>query len=360
MINYYQPWLLPFLGLDRHETAPHIRRYYYFSFEDGLWDFLEKEREKGTIPLGSVILIPDFYCVDVINNITHHGYVCELYPLDSNFQISEKELVQKVKNTKARMLFIFHVCGITSTVLSESLCRKLPEEVLIIEDAVNRLVNPSSIRLFDDRHIVMDSLRKVTPLPGSFMYGPPSLLNEPQTNRWFTWYTLVATMYFIVFRLVFSLAILLYIPALVVWAHSVLLQLYDDLIGDSVQGHRGLPFIPFVFDHINFTKVTRMKTNQVRAYEEALIPFIQRHKDVLYKVTIDEEDYGKLRVYPLGLRRSPDEKLIEYLHEQDCLVWFGFPDAPWSQDHSVLQLPLGFHITQKDITHIVDSLEQYL
>ncbi|MCR4326422.1 MAG: hypothetical protein NUV52_02085, partial [Candidatus Roizmanbacteria bacterium] len=269
MINYYQPWLWPFLGLDRHEAPPHIRRYYYFSFEDGLWDFLEKQREKGAIPLGSMILIPDFYCIDVINNITHHGYVCELYPVDSHFQISEKELLQRVSKTKARILVVFHVGGITSTVLNESLCKKLPEEVIIIEDGVHRLINPSSVRLIDDRHMLIDSLRKTTPLPGSFMYGPPRLLNEPQTHQWFTWYTLVSTMYFIVFRFMFSVAMLLSIPALVVWAHNVLLQLHDDLIGDSVQGHRGLPGIPFIFDHINFAKVSRMKINQVRAYEEA-------------------------------------------------------------------------------------------
>ncbi|MCR4326441.1 MAG: hypothetical protein NUV52_02180, partial [Candidatus Roizmanbacteria bacterium] len=124
--------------------------------------------------------------------------------------------------------------------------------------------------------------------------------------------------------------------------------------------HRGLPGIPFIFDHINFAKVSRMKINQVRAYEEALTPLIQDHKQVLYKVKIDEEDYGKLRVYPLGFKRPPDERFIEYLHEQDCIVWFGFPDSPWSKNKSVLFLPLGFHITQKDIHRVVDAIEQYI
>lgn len=360
MINYYQPWLLPFLGLDRHEAPPHIRRYYYYSFEDGLWDFLELQNKKGNIPLGSTILIPNFYCADVIDNIVSHGYVCELYPVDADFQIGEKELLRWVKKTKARIVFIFHVCGITSNVLSESFCKHLADDVIIIEDSVHRLVSPSSIRLLDDRHIVMDSLRKVTPLPGSFMYGSPTMLGEPQTNQWFTWYTLASTMYFIAFRFVFSLAMLLYIPALVIWAHNVLLQLHDDLIGDSMRGHRGLPFIPFLFDHINFSKVSRMKVNQVRAYQEALVLLIQRHKDILYAININEEDYGKLRVYPLGFKQAPDERLIEYLHEQDCIVWFGFPDAVWSKKQSVLFLPLGFHITQKDIRVLADALERYL
>lgn len=89
--NYYQPWLFPFLSLRKRYVPDGITRYTYHSFEDGLWDLLQ---HRG-VARGAVILVPDFYCMDVISNIQNHGYTVVMYPLNKQFQIRPATLIPR-------------------------------------------------------------------------------------------------------------------------------------------------------------------------------------------------------------------------------------------------------------------------
>ncbi len=199
-INYYQPWLRPFLQSRKNSLPPGIKSYYYYSFEDGLWDVLANKFPPGR---QLTCLVPDFYCLDVVNNLTARGHKIVFYPLDKHFQISGPKLGIYINRYQPEVVVVFHPCGITAKCLQQpDWNQDLPRESVIIEDWVHRLVNPEEIKLTDDRHIVIDSLRKVSPLPGSRIFGSERALNFSQAeNSHFNLYVARSLSLYILFRL---------------------------------------------------------------------------------------------------------------------------------------------------------------
>lgn len=353
MINYYQPFLLPFLRTTPYTLPHHLKRYYYFSWEDGLWDLLEKKN----VPRGSTILIPNFYCIDVVENIKNHGYHPVFYTLDNFFQIEHKQFRAIVEKEQPSVIFVFHACGLTSNLFKETAwMSSANNETIIIEDCVHRLVDPDDIQLLHPNHVVMDSLRKDSPLPGSFMYASPEFLSFDQGGRILTWYFLSSSVLYIYFRFVLTLSAILHISRLTSYAHTHILKAHDDIIGDSTKPHKGLFWIPWVHRFIHFKKVKNLKKKQVKYYIQRLpqsaIP------ESYYSITIPEEEYQHLHVYPLGINLPAEtcKKLEASLHAKGIIVWCKFPDAPWSKDKAVLFLPLGFHIQKKDINYICQEI----
>ena len=168
MINYYQPWLYPFLKFSKTPLSVKAGRFFYHSFEDALWDLLNKKK----VPKGSLFLIPDFYCGDVLANIKLHGYKFILYSLDKHFRIKTKVFSKILKKYRPAVVVVFHAAGITSELMTDlSWTKMLGERTLLIEDCVHRVVNPANLKFISDNHFIIDSLRKISPLYGSCIYG---------------------------------------------------------------------------------------------------------------------------------------------------------------------------------------------
>ncbi len=352
MINYYQPFILPFLQLKKYTVPSLIQQLYYHSFEDALWDLIRNKN----IPKSSVFLIPDFYCVDVLNNITGHGFKVVLYKLNKHFQPDLIQFNTLIKEHNPAIIFIFHACGITSNLLIDrQWMNTIPEETIIIEDAVHRLVNPEEITLHKKNHIIIDSLRKVSPLPGSFLYGRKEFINYTVPRKLISRYTLSSTLLFIVFKVSLSIGMLFKIQKTVIFAHTRILQVHDDIIGDSWQSYAGLPVIPFIHAHINFKKIEKVKEKQVELYNK--VTFEKQNRSA-YHVQIPKDDFKNLHVYPLGWNEKPDTELINTLHSKGIGIWFKFPDSEWSNDKGVLFLPLGFHTTTNDIYSLANAVCQ--
>jgi len=363
MINYYQPFLLPFLHFKPYRLPTGIHRHYYLSWEDALWDLLIQKN----IPKGSTVLIPDFYCMDVVENIKNHGYSPVFYPLNDHFQIDPTSFAQMVQQKKPKIIIIFHACGITSALVHDiSWLSSIDNSAIILEDCVHRLLDPTKVKLIHTNHVVMDSLRKDSPLPGSFIYGSDNFLSyQPKTNSIFSRYYLQSTFYFILFRMVFVCSVLGSVSSMAKFAHEVLLKRHDDIIGDSLLSHRGLPFISLIHRFINFQKVKDKKIEQVNFYSRLLSENTLRHPDPakagegspFYSPSIPQSDYQHLHVYPLGIRGELPENLLSNLHKKGIIVWNKFPDSPWSRYRQILFLPLGFHISKRDIEFIAKSLK---
>src|SRR5512141_2170199 len=117
LVNYYQPWLLPFLTMRANYWPSNIKSYYYHSFEDGLWDVIDNKFPKGK---QLTVLVPDFYCKDVVDNILIRGHRVVYYPLDRNFQISNDKFTEFVKTYRPDIVIIFNACGITSNLMKKT------------------------------------------------------------------------------------------------------------------------------------------------------------------------------------------------------------------------------------------------
>lgn len=355
MINYYQPYLLPFLGFQKSTISKGIKRYYYHSFEDGLWDLLEKR----SIPKRSVVLIPDFYCTDVLLNIKLHGYSYQLYPLDKNFQVNQKTIQKYIKKYNPKMLILFHACGITSMLIkNKKWLTTIAQDMIILEDCVHLVVKPNKVHIIHDNHYLIDSLRKVSPLCGSFLYGTHNgMCFEQKNHTSVSTYQMKSFFWFFIFRSLFILGNMTNNAHLVRFSHQVLKK-HDDVIGDSPNAHRGFFLFSLFFDWFHFKKIEMLKTKQVNHYQIQLKPLFLKNS-LFYPIRIPQDDYRKLHVYPLGFQRRPDHRLIQHLHNHDCIVWYKFEDSPWSRSRGVLFLPLGFHMDKNSIIKLSQTLISY-
>ncbi len=275
------------------------------------------------------------------------------YPVDAHFQTPVRILNKCIQIYRPSAIIIFHAAGIPSTVLqSASWQQHLPKETIVIEDCVHRLINPSRIHLYSDAHYAIDSLLKVSPLPGSFLYSTTTSRYNPQSHSYVNRYVLHSTGYYILFRILYTLGTFIKSPRIIRFSHTRVLKRHDDIIGDRDTSSRGMPWIIPATHLFNFQKIEQRKEEQVKIYDRLLSHLTKP----FYKIHIPTKEYKHLHVYPLGFNESPDEELIRYLHRHGIVVWYKFPDSPWSKRRGVLFLPLGFHIQKQHIQHIAGRL----
>ncbi|MFZ2025514.1 MAG: hypothetical protein WAV51_04480 [Microgenomates group bacterium] len=351
MIEHYQPFLFPFLS--SRVSLPNVftKRYYYWSWEDGLWDLLQKKQ----IEKGSTILLPDFYCTDVINNMRSHGYIVAFYKLDKHFQIKKQALLRSVQRHHPAVVIIFHAAGIASTVIGTlSVIQKITKKALLIEDCVQQLLDPQTVKPVNEKHFLMDSLRKVTPLYGSFLYGTKKGMQFSQTKRFWSMYTIHTTLLYMLFRMVLVASYVLNKPSIAVFAHKKILKNHDDIMGDTV-AHRGIWGIAWVSQWLNREAVERVKREQTKIYEHMFKPLYTKSSP-FYRIMMKRSNYGKLHVYPVGLKKKMDGTLLSYLKRKNIVVWSKFPDSKWSTTRDILFFPLGFHMNKEKIKRITKAL----
>ena len=299
--------------------------------------------------------MPNFYCLDVVKNIREHGYRVELYPLDNNFQIAPKRFMKLYRDMCPSVVILFAASGITSN-LSENkaVIKKMTEHSLIISDYVHRIIDPQQVTFLSRRHIVIDSIRKNTPLPGSFVYLTQDLAQELEAPSLRTIpYVLLVSLRYLYYRTLLSIAAHLHNTSLVTYADVVALKAHDDLVGDSQLGNAGLPWVPHIHRHLNLKKIKRTKKSQVKTYLTLLNPLLSRIPGMEVPA-IKESDLGELRALPLIATGKLAKKVERALTPLN--VWAIFPDSPWSLNKRVFFLPLGFHIKPDDQRTIVDSL----
>lgn len=357
MLTYYQPFLLPFLHWNTYRVPKDVTQTYFLSFEDALWELLKAIN----IPKNSTILIPNFYCMDVVHNIRSHGYIPVFYPLNDQFQTSIQSVRSAISKHKPRAIILFHACGISNTIITNPTYKTLfSKKYIVIEDSVHRLVNPSRIKIIHPNHFILDSVRKVSPLSGSFLYSTRTedLHFTFHFTKEFS-YRLWTRIYFLLFRLVFSAGVILRSFSLVTFAHTHILKLHDDIVGDNNVGHKGNWLHKYFHRHIHFPKIETKKYQQVKIYESKLKNIFANNSS-WYQICIPKIDKKYLHVYPIGYKFKTSKQII---HMQDVLrahripVWFKFLDAPWSKNRAVLFLPLGFHISNKEIRQICSLLQ---
>lgn len=345
MINYYQPFLFPFIQTTPHRQPLGLKTYYYHSFEDALWDFLDHKFPGRKLRF----LVPDFYCSDVLDNIKSRGHEYIYYQLDQDFQIAPSQFQKYLWLNQPDIVIIFHACGITSNLLKNlTWLSDFPKTSLIIEDSVHKLVNPQQVKLVNTRHFVIDSLRKVSPLPGSRIFGLPNGLDFiPSQSSFISSYFLSSFFLFLLFKITLSIGFVVNSASLVSFAHNQILKAHDNIIGDSLHPQTGLSSMKPFISRLNYAKVAKLKNHQVSLYRKYFKEVFNLPN--FYNVQIPQSDFGHLHVFPLGVLTSSLPELTDYLHARNIPVWFKFTDTPWSQRRGVIFLPLGFHISDHDI-----------
>lgn len=342
MVPIYPVGFRNYFSWKKRETPPTIGYAFYLSWEDGLWSLLEAYQ----IPNGSKILIPEFYCMDVVENMKAHDLVPVWYPVDRNFQTDPKIFASYLQKHSPAVVVIFHAVGITNTLFDVFALWKLslPKDTLLIEDAVHRVVNPRHIHLLTNRHFIMDSLRKVVPGMGSRMFG-----NIPKIKK----HSLQAIPYQLSvywWWLVFQFFIHIRLSA---FAERAMQAGYEK-IGDSFYGATGWSIFRKLADHIDYDFIYKTKEKQVQRYKKLFSGIFA--KKIFFPIDFPQEDQKHLRGFPLGIYKDHKEKIIQRIRTK-LLLRLELEGSPWTKKYGVIYLPLGPHISYKDQQNIASLLQ---
>ena len=320
----------------------------YLSFEDALWDFLRHK-----ITPGSTLLFPDFFCVDVWENCKNHGYLVETYPVNERFEASIRFLEERISQYSPSVVFIFHPFGIDQTPTLEYLASYYPG--YIIEDCVHCILELNKLIFLSDKHIIIDSIRKLTPLPGSYIYAKKGTLDyTPQIqtvdtlrdkqlalNFWNEFQILLDTRDF-------SKAMLAY----------ELLNSGDNLIGDSSLSITLNTNLELSRNDLNLPLIQAVRVEQVRLYEDYLADILTDTRFVLPRPYC-ELDILNLAFYPIILISDYAFLLKEYLLQNEIQTFVEFSDCPWAINKNVLCLPLGPHVQSYAIPLICRHVQNW-
>lgn len=342
MISPYPIHLHRYLKKKKNQFPSNLGKLFYMSFEDALWDILKKKKVKK----GSVILLPEFWCGDVQNNIVSHGYKYVHYHTTDDFKVNVSEIITKLKKIKPSVLLIFHPFGITNNLIQDtSWLKNLSQKTILIEDCVHRLVDPSDIRLLTKNHLVMDSLRKAIPLQGSNVYGNREFFDfRPDLINGSFFYSVGVVFLWAVMQIFLNLGM--------VKAGHKIMQIGYDLIGDSTDGAGGWSVFDYFQQFVDYDKVKEVKTMQIKFYEKELGRFQKR----LYA----PHDRALMKSYPMVFPKKKGERLMEYLKIYGLMTKFELDDSAWSSRMKVIGLPVGLHLKTNDIRYIINIVKKGL
>lgn len=339
-----------------------IAHYFYISWEDALWDLLKHFK----IQQEAKILLPDFFCRDVEKNMKRHGLECIWYKVDKNFQTPEKIFKQHLEKHKPKIIIIFHAAGITNQLLKKTAWLKaLSQNAILIEDCVHRIVNPKKIKFIVSRHVIIDSVRKVTPLMGSNLYANAKIKIQ-QTPWWHTiFYQFRVTIWWAIFQCcLISVTKTKSKKWKIKWnklAEKAMLKGYD-IIGDNKKaGALSKTFSKILqrfstrIDHKN---IQNIKERQVKKYLKKLKPIWKNKK--IFQIKFPKIDFKNLRGLPIGLKNAHADSILQKIRQRGLLIRFELEDSAWSQKQKVIYLPLGPHISLTEIEKIAKTFKNTL
>ena len=362
MLPIQPPCIPKYFDFSRKVKTPHnahLFSRFCLSWEDGLWHVLKVH----AIPKGSVVLVPSFFCWDVVKNMQQHGLVHKVYAVDKNLQPIEAEFIAQLKQWKPAVVIIFHSVGITNN-LFKNPSKWLPFvsiDALIIEDSVHRVVDSSRISFITKNHYVIDSLRKVVPIQGSWMYAGHRIPKIPVSVSVRTvWYRVLILFWWLVMQ--FFLVLVYYSRASSIekkgntLAELAMLRGYE-AVGVHLQPSPGHSIMAFLSRKIALQKNFSIKKKQALRYAERLQSCADSKN--FFFISMQASDAQELRVFPLGIELRVADDFLAYLREHTLSVRFELNDSIWSSRQKIVYLPMGLHVQDTEIDSVCAIILQY-
>ncbi len=359
MLTIQPPFIREYFLRSTTQLLPKgVFRRFSLSWEDSLWHLLLTQK----VSHGSKILVPEFYCFDVVKNLKMHGLKVVTYEVDEKLRANKADFVIKLTKLKPEIVVVFHAVGIYNPLMDEIKSRQslLRENVILIEDSVHKIIVPSEIKFVHRNHYVIDSLRKVVPLQGSCVY---SQINLPQiliANKIRTLsYRLRVMWWWMVMQL--NLCRAYYAKSLAqatpfnLIAETAMMKGYD-LIGTSRLASPGSWIMERLIGRIAILKIEESKANQAKMYHDGLGEISVSKK--MWTPKIDPNESGQLRGYPLILSLEIADRLLSNLRAEGILLRFELNDSPWSERQKIIYLPMGIHINNEDIEYVIKILKK--
>lgn len=331
-------------------ASPHCAGF-YLSFEDALWALFAARK----IEPGSSVLLPAFFCTEVMQNLRKHGFEVRTYRLDARLRCDRAALDAELEK-HPDVLILFRALGLDCPAPIE-LSERVSGVKLIVEDCAHALIDPAQVRIEDSRHAMIDCLRKVTPLQGSHLYvreGPKGALGYSRRS----WgYRFRAMGLYLLWRLVFLCARLT--SSAEIWSASErLFERFNSTIGTG-SGAPGTRLEEYLFRCIDLDLIKERRVAIGRIYRNG----IERtcgSGGLLIDLDLAQEELCKLKFYPLRSSRATWERLKPRLESRGIFLDLMYDDSPQCGDEVYVMLPLAPDLTAFRAEALVRALGEAL
>lgn len=336
--------LAKYLCTKRSKTPSHLKRLFYLSYEDALWDIFKKKDIKN----GSNVLVPDFFCRDVEDNIRNHGYNVVYYHIKKDLSVDVDDFENQIKTQKPSVVTVFHIVGITSNLFANrEWIKLLNEETILIEDCVHRILDPQKIEIYKKNHFVINSLRKVVPLQGASVYGLKDDLNFSPPPLYQSFF------YSIKVHLLWLIMNILWRTGQFIDAEKLMIKGYD-LIGDTDLPARGLWLFKILEGFLDHSKIAKTNFEQASFYEKELKGITKN------KVAYQKSDFEKMMAWPIILDPETAPQILEKIRSKGLIIRFELNDSFWSKNQKIIYLPMGPYITHSDQVKVCKIITEAL
>ncbi len=354
------PLIMRYFSSSHSRNGDEVFRRFYLSWEDALWHL----SSIYDIKPGATIMVPEFFCGNVIEHMQEHGLKVIMYPVDQFLTTSYPILTITLQKIKPDILIIFHPVGITNKLMEHQnkLITLIPKNSLFIEDCVHKVVDHQSVKLLHNRHFLIDSLRKVVPIQGSFLYSKvripkiglvQSISTSPyRLGMMFWWFAMQVNLLLAYIsknphrRTEYNLI-----------AERKMLRGYE-LIGKSHLGSPGPIITNKLAEHLVTKNIMVCKVQQFNLYKP-IVQLLTRTR-LFWLPTMKKSDRKNLRGFPLIIHLSVADTFLQYLRNKGVIIRFELNDSLWSRRQKIVYLPMGIHLNNEDIAYIVSVLSHFL
>jgi hypothetical protein len=360
MFAMQPPFVSAYFQSRRPDTLPNdTYQSFFLSWEDALWHVLRIYK----VPRGTRIAVPEFFCGHVIEHLVDHGLEVSYYPVDSFLQTDERTFIHYLQNVQPTIVVVFHPVGIGNHLMDHSThwLKYLPEDCILIEDCVHRLVAGDAIKFASKRHFLIDSLRKVVPIQGSRLYSPVPLPKIATYGGIVTLpHRLLVTIWWMIMQINLIGAYFTTHESLRnifnLWAERAMIRGYN-IIGSARLPSPGMRVMELLAQKIPIRRIKHIKEKQAQLYVKNLQMILQNTH--FWLPSMDESDYKNLRGFPLIIDLEIADRFLTYLRSHGILVRFELNDSLWSKRQKIVYLPMGLHVSSKDVERITDLVQAY-
>ena len=353
MIPIQPPFILKYFnGQKRVARKSGFYRRFYLSWEDALWHLLSIYR----VEPGTKILLPEFFCGNVVDHMIEHGLSIFTYPVDKDLYTQTQDFIKRIKVVNPGIVVIFHPVGISNHLMgkSDKWIKYFDNNGIIIEDCVHQIIDQDNISFVSERHFLIDSLRKVVPIQGSYLYSSTQTPAISLTRKLLTlphrlsvtasWIKMQANLVLAYFSKSKKQSDLYNLKA-----EAAMLTGYLE-IGSKEYSSPGMSIMSWLSSMIAVDQIRKSKDWQAKKYIRELQGLTS--DGLFWLPRMNEADYQNLRGFPLIINLKIADKFLKHLRGSGVLVRFELDDSLWSKGQKIVYLPMGIHLDEEDIEHV--------
>ncbi len=353
--------LLNYLSVVKNPLIKGQNTLFYVSWKAAFRDLILAKKVK----LGTIILLPEFYCTNTAARMNSLGLHIKWYSCSEQFYTDPVYFKKYIEKYRPTVIVVFNPLGITNSLFQQKkqwVCA-LPSNTILIEDCANRLINPKTIKFINENHILIDSLRKVSPLYGARIIGSKNVLDyKPSPTLHSFFFKVTVLILSITFQLILGFSSTFKNLSVGLLLNSIAERIMVYIYTLQPPANLSIPG-PHIFEYLShyfrYSEIEKVKITQVSKYEK-LLEKIWKSK-LFFKIKIAKRDFKSLRGYPVGVTISHSKEIRDYLRKKGLLTVYELNECLWSKKQKVFLLPLGTHIDDQDISFaskiLVNSLK---